>query len=133
MPIAPHQLREEVRRMILSSARDLADEPMSIGEMFTGDLPANSDEYDRAIDEIGEMIRTATVTITWPDEKAPEPIGYIAIPYVADGTPRFGWAGDICETREAAESQMADWRNYGDVVTARMAALYPATTQEPTP
>jgi hypothetical protein len=64
---------------------------------------------------------------------APEPLGWIAIPYVADGTPRFGWAGDICPTREAAEGQMADWRHYGEVVAPRIAVLYPATTQEPTP
>jgi hypothetical protein len=85
MPTAPHQLREEVRRMILSSARDLADDSVGIGEMFTGDLPADPDEYDRAIDEIGEMIRTATVTIAWPEEEAPEPLGWMVVMRDIDG------------------------------------------------
>jgi hypothetical protein len=69
--MTPDQRRDLATKILLESARDLADEPMSIGEMYGVELSASElteDEWDAEINAISELIRTATVTVTWDEE-----------------------------------------------------------------
>jgi hypothetical protein len=69
--LTPAQRRDLATKILLESARDLADDPMGIVELYGGHLndpEPTEDEWDAEIEAISNLIRTATVTVTWDEE-----------------------------------------------------------------
>lgn len=126
MPMTDAEMQRHARELIDRSLPTWRD----VRGYVDDEIPqTDEDERKTLVSNLNSCIRAAEITITWPDTTTPEPLGWMVLVPDAHGRlvmREFDWLHTDYDTAVTEHSEAGDPR-------AILVAVYPATTQEPTP